>query len=352
MEKLALDQKTDFSGRELYQFLKGIEVPAFVKEASLDVAEDLEGLAPSAYGYPELEAYPINTPARTYVSYAHFVNKEAGLIDRYGKEKTAEIESRILKAAEVFGIEKTLAPLKARVILKTAAIEPRPVYIFQMGEDRVPFFHYKTAEDLSEHAQNFAREAKKFPFKNRKEICEAFVKAAEEVGLDDLPELILKYAGFAFGDAEQVAEELRRRQSILKESRFVPAELHEVYKSASTLGANGVVTLHDIYKLAEICDTLEAELKISNTARQRLGDPLDKMLTISVEKAAEELNCVCMGGRVYPISELVKIPKEVYQEAFGLDDDFDPKDEEALRAILPTMPKADVDFFDELVKRK
>ncbi len=94
----SIDQSTDYSHKELYTYLRGVNLPNFVKEAELDDSSDLKGLPKTAYAAKFHSVFPINTPARVYVSNAFFVNKKAALAQRWGKKYADEIEANIKKA--------------------------------------------------------------------------------------------------------------------------------------------------------------------------------------------------------------------------------------------------------------
>ncbi len=99
--------------------------------------------------------------------------------------------------------------------------------------------------------------------------------------------------------------------------------------------------------MAEICYSIEREANLYKTAQSRkiLGDPVDRLFTLSPVKVAELLDTVTMAGEKFAMEDLRKIPSDVYTQAFGFD--IDPKTAEA-KDILPTMPRTDVELFKQL----
>ena len=80
------DASTDYSGKELYAILSSVDLPDYVKTAELDDVSDLSGLNKEAFADADRRIYPINTPARVYVSNAYFMSKQAAISKLYGKD--------------------------------------------------------------------------------------------------------------------------------------------------------------------------------------------------------------------------------------------------------------------------
>ena len=77
-----------------------------------------------------------------------------------------------------------------------------------------------------------------------------------------------------------------------------------------------------------------------------IGDLVDRVYSLSLDKVAEILDCIEMAGDFYKLAELTAISPEIYKEAFGCD--IDPSNRSVLRDVLPTMPASDVSLFREL----
>jgi hypothetical protein len=78
-----------------------------------------------------------------------------------------------------------------------------------------------------------------------------------------------------------------------------------------------------------------------------LGDPVDMLFTEPVTKIASALSYVEVHGDKYKLSDLTKISKDKYEEAFG-DSGIDPADPEKIADILPTMPRSDMKLLEEI----
>jgi arginine utilization protein RocB len=336
----SIDQSSDYSNRELYTFLTGINLPDFVKTASLEEIRGDDSMAKTAFADELGRKFPIDTPARAYVSTAHFVNKVAALAKLRGKLYTEKVANQLDLAASVFGIQTEISDL-----VKTAYLRNKEDYVdrsvvLKIAQDEITLFTIKTAEDLTYSANKFAAEVNKYPFEWRRTISEELVKAAEQLGVDELPGLVLKYAGQYYPNIVDVKEELQRRMSKLSEQdRGRYAQLVE--------DVNNISDKEEIFKLAECCYFTEKNAGLYEKAETRriLGDPVDRLFTMHFDKVAEALDVIEMGGEKFATTDLHQVPSDIYFKSFGFE--LDPKSAEA-KDILPTMPKSDVSLFKQL----
>jgi hypothetical protein len=79
---------------------------------------------------------------------------------------------------------------------------------------------------------------------------------------------------------------------------------------------------------------------------REFGDIIDRTMTLTLSKIAEYLDVVEMAGDTYKMSDLQKVSKDVYQQAFNAE--IDPTKTAELKEVLPTMPASDVALFREL----
>lgn len=337
-----LDQTTDYSHRELHTFLHGINPPDFVKQAELDTKESVAKLDQNAFADRYNRAYPIHNPAATYVSHAHFINKRASLEKKWGVGYAEEVATRLKQAAEIHKIAGDIEAYNQHVT-KTAAAAPeeKVVYAGEIGGQPVGLFAYKTAADLVKHAADFTANINDYPFDLRRPIAENFYKLAVEHGIDELPDLLCKYAGLFFPHTQLFVAELERRKNKLA-AEHQPAYDKIIEKVASAACS---ADYYDICAQAYAAEK-QAGAWDHKATRRLLGDIVDTTHTLSAEKIASLLNVVEMAGNQYDLSELQKVSKDIYKEAFGVD--LDPTSQDSLRDVLPTMPLSDVALFREL----
>lgn len=337
-----LDQTTDHSFRELYTYLDGIRTPEFVKQAEMDTKESVEKLSEDAFGDKYNRAYPIHTATATYLSHAHFFQKKAELANKWGVGYVESVSTRLKTAAELHKITADLQDYEKQANeIAARTHSERFVYTVKVGEADTTLFPYCTKEDLLKQAEEFAAHMNDYPFDWRKPISASFWKHASNVNLDELPELICKYAGMYFPDTSMFTGELTRRMHKLS-TEYQPAYAELVTKSASAVSSD------DYYQLCAAA--YEAEKQAGawehTSTRRALGDIVDNTFTLSIDKVSSLLNVVDMAGEPYSMLDLQKVSKDIYKEAFGAD--LDPANGDQLRDILPTMPRSDVALFREL----
>lgn len=344
--KIAFDQQTDYSGKEMYNMFTGVELPEYVKTAEVDDAYELHKLPKAAFADPERTIYPINNPANVYISNAHFINKRADIVKLYGEDYASQLQNKIEKAAEILEITEDLQDYNSRLNVKQAAdYEENFMVDFNVAGMAAPVQLYpvKTAADLSAAAESFVSNIQNFPFDVRVKSAENFVKAAGALGVDDMPELLMKYAGMYYPDLTNLDMELWRRGNKLTKESHV--DIYE--RMRDDLDNMGNVS--DVMKIAETCFHIENMEGLYGNVKvaKILGDPVDMFFTEPVTKIASALSFVEVHGDKYRLADLTKISKDKYEEAFG-DSGIDPADPEKIADILPTMPRSDMKLLEEI----
>lgn len=335
-----VDQSQDHSNRELYHFLTGVDLPVFVKEASIEDVKAPASTLKTAFADQSNGFFPINTKARVYVSNAFFINKKAALEQKYGTSHVAKVEANIKKAADLFQIADTIEQYNKIANAKLhEGYEDRSVAL-KIANDDVELFSIKTASDLCRCAGQFSNTIHKFPYEWRRNIAEQFVKAAEEFNVDELPDLVLKYAGHYYPDVEEVRVELKRRMT--KVSGDNRQRYQDLIGDIENIGSK-----EEVFKLAETCYYIEKNAGLYEKPHYRniLGDVVDHFFTLNLDKVAELLDTIEMGGEKFAMADLCNVPEDVYYKAFGFE--ISPKSAEAVD-ILPTLPRSDVSLFKEL----
>lgn len=338
----AIDQNQDKGKKELYTYLTGTTIPEFVKNASF---EDVQlprasvGLAKYAFA-DEAGYFPINSKARTFVSAVYFLNKHAELAKTKGKEFVSLVADNLQKAAAVFGIEKEISNYGIEMITKKASKEKVAQTIdVSVDGDTIELFKIASAEDLVSKAQDFSIRMNDYPFCWRRDIANRFVKIAEYFAVDELPTLVLKYAGHYYPNLAEVESILKVRAS------RAPEKVKKAYTELMTDIPN-MGTKEDFFKLAEVCDYLEGTIE-NRTKRANYTDAVDALFTLTLDKVAEMLDVIKIGGKQYELTELEKVSSDIYEQAFGFEK---PASLDEMRAILPTVPLSDFALFRQLSK--
>jgi hypothetical protein len=344
--KIAFDQQTDYSGKEMYNMFRDVDLPEYVKTAEVDDAYDLHKLPKTAFADADRMIYPINSPASVYISNAHFINKRADIVKLYGEDYASQLQNNIEKAAEILEITEDLQDYNNRLNVKQAAdYEERFMVDFNVDgmSSPVQLYPVKTADDLSAAAESFASNLYNFPFEVRVKSAENFVKAAEELGVDDMPDLLMKYAGMYYPDLTNLDQELWRRSTKLNKEAHI--DIYEQIRG----DLDNMSNISDVMKIAETCFHIENMEGLYDNVKvaKLLGDPVDMLFTEPVTKIASDLSFVEVHGDKYRLADLTKISKDKYEEAFG-DSGIDPADPEKIADILPTMPRSDMKLLEEI----
>jgi hypothetical protein len=343
--KLSFDQSTDYSSRELYTLMRGKELPEYVKTAEVDDYDTIQNLPKEAFADEDRRIYPINTPARTYVSNAYFMSKRADIFKTYGEKYAGLLESKIKEAASIFEISEDLENFsQAHEKQASEDYSLRHLGTFKLLGEGGPLDLYpvKTAEDLVKSAEHLVNNMHNYPFDWRREMSQNVVKLAGELGVDEIPDVILKYAGFYYPDFAGLETEIWRRSTKLKQ-----AEHREMYEKLKA-DVENIGSVEEVMKLAETLSHIEDMEGLHDNVKvaQILGDPIDRIFTKTIEKVAEDLSFVEAHGDKYKVADLQKVSKDKYEEAFGFD--LDPSDSVKLADVFPTMPRSDIKLFEEI----
>lgn len=336
------DHTTDYSGKELYAFTHNVNLPEFIKQADVAV-ENAQPLEKEAYADQDFKAFPINTAENTYLSYVHFINKQAAITKEYGKAHVQGIESRIKTAGTIFEISEHLdAYAKEQKANLTKKASIKDIGFVKVASDKLPTYSYATREDLEKVCSVFNDDLSMFSFSDRVNISKELVKAAQEEGLDEIPDPIAKYAGLGFLNTEVLDTELFRRKAKLAavEDRQKVDAVYDALKQAST-PEEQMKAAEELYNIE-----FDAGLYFNEKTAAVLGDFVDHVF-MTADKVASMLDEVIYVGKS-PFSkfDLEKVSADVYKQAFDLD--VEPTKIAEHKDALATMPESDVELFRNL----
>lgn len=334
------DQTTDFAHQELYRILYKIELPEMIKEAELttDYSQVRNELFADSVG----RRYPLFTPAEVYISNAFFMDKKAELAKKYGEAYVSDIASKIAHAADLFNITEDIEDFN-RQFLQKQAEAPKGEHMFStnINDLKIDLFLVKTAEDFTNTVETFTKNSTKFPFEWRCQIAENLIKKAKEFNVEQLPELVYKYAGVYYPDVEEIKKDLKFRSTKINNEK-----LAQIYFQELSAMVDMAKTHKDFFKLAEIIEDLDMVFGLDKISK-RLKAPIDIVFGVSPQKIAELMDYIELAdGKSYSLQKLSNIDAAIYKQAFGID--INPKNRQELKEILPTMPLSDVYLFKEL----
>jgi hypothetical protein len=340
--KFSLDFTTDYSFRELNSFLDINTIPDFVKQGECLTKTAANELPDDAFADKYHRAFPITSAPDVYVSNAYFINKKAELINLWGDNYAKDVEDRITKAAELFNITQDINKYNETLLVKQAADYTEQTLVsFEVGGNTYELFPYKTAEDLKIQADQFNRNISNYPFNWRTKIAAEFIKQSAELGVTELPDLICKYGGMYFPDPREFQDTLARRMRKLSEENQAKYQTCLDKAASITSREEALAVCADAYLIEKSAGVYDKP-----ALYREMGDIVDRTMVLSIDKIAEFLDVVKMDNDCYRISDLQKVSKDIYKQAFGCD--IDPTKTAELQEVLPTMPGSDVALFREL----
>jgi hypothetical protein len=219
--------------------------------------------------------------------------------------------------------------------------QPKSISVAIADGCEIELYTIKTANDLVAAAEDFNKNIKTIPMDWRFKIASDIVKLAKEFKVDDVPDLICKYAGMFYPDIDSIKKELWRRST-----KTASADTKKVYQALID-DCQNIMSKDEVRKLAETVyyiEKMEGAYDKPKVA-ELLPDPIDMFFSVPIEKIAEDLDVVKMGGEIFKVEDLKKVSADIYEQAFGFSPDF--KTSEAKDA-LETVPRSDVVLFKEL----
>lgn len=283
---MSLDPISDRGSTQLYRIAQIIQLPEFVKTAS--VTDGVESLPAESFADPGNRRFPIHTKAATWMSYAYHVTQDQSLD---GVRKKAILEN-LDKAAAAWGIELEIDKLKAEysATRNPADVQLQEKFALEIGTDK--YLPITTRLDIEKSATELMNERGGLPWEARHTAAKAIMKAARDTcniydGRTLFDERISKLAG-----------EGCTTKAVLG-PLFDRLSLHEDCKEACAVYdalPDGIVDQAVAIKLAGLLDG-------------RIGMfPEDELFAFDA-RVSGELNSKLVktaSNRVYAVSELVK----------------------------------------------
>lgn len=292
-------------------------IPEYVKTAEFPSSgpEDL-----ALYADPVARAYPLNSPANTWLSAAYF-GKQAEINyaenELWGREVRASIE----KAAAAYGIQadvKAAFRLLAPVVEKVASDNDNWGFIGTRNgveHKRYPLFN---ADDVKQAEAYYSMNRKKYPQEIRTQICAKLLAKAAEYGVGELQDVIRRDAQHGIPKFSEVAEELIMRVK-LAQSDEAKVAYGELLKAAAD--ARDAGTIMDGVKMAAAMSELDVKSGLDDVYGRGLHFPEDSCFAIPVEKlAAEAERAITVGDLVFDLTKLAGVGADTYAVVLG--DDF------------------------------
>lgn len=363
MSDQILDQTRDISGRETHRLLSLYGTPDFVKNAGHEkLCGDPETMPRHMYADPYRKLYPCHTAPATWMSSLFFSDKRAAFDD-----KTAnEIQAKLEKSAEYFGIKGLMAQTQEKVAADTnnelAKLDDTHFAIVWAGENGQTERHWplRNATEVKFAAAHFETYRDDFTFADRNKIANKILDKALEYGapIAEQEHMLEAAAGRGMCAAKVAAQMLRERALLTRRSHSaLSAELN---KLAATIEANpdDARTEDCRLKLASVVDGFDRETKLFRLYDAGGLSRPEEILFAITEKVARDFtsqHVQTTTGNVYDLDDLEKLAVEEVRNWMG--DDFVDAvsdggvfmDRSKLAAIVPTLDRGMAATLDRLL---
>lgn len=356
-----LDQNLDLSGQEKHRLFTLYNAPAFVKTAEEVLIHGDEQLAPNEYADPLRKLYPCHTKAAVWTSAAFFYDCQHELPPM----RAATIEDKLLKAAEIFGIQRDVATIKTQI--KEAKVDdlsqlPNEKFAYVVtNEDGQSIREYplRNALEVKKAAEYLMQYRDDMPWAMRNTFATNVLRAAEEFGaaIGDVRDELEKTAGFGLCSASDVVNALKQRARASKLNSDMQDLTEGLEKLAELINNNKNSMLQRQHTLVEFLDDVDRRANWTTRYDSDFARPEEVIFGVT-EKSASALASRLVGspftGNYYQLSALEQLPLNKLAEVMG-EDMADAVsaggvyiDTEKLAAVIPTLPREDADMFDQL----
>ena len=334
------DQYNDKSLVVLKKLSTIIELPEFVKEASVVDEKKVHNLPRSAFGDPANRKFPIDSKKDAYLSALYFRKHASEYED---KEYADTVKKNIDDALDLWNIPHTF--VKKSTMSKKASITDT-VHIRDIAGDDIDTWQLNSPRDFEKAAIQLFENKNMFSFEQRKDIARQLNKSAlkKEASLsDDIDTYLDKAAGFGMCTKLQLIDAIRDRARLYKsaDERFME-RLADFAESLEDVDLN----CDHLDKTAAMLDFLDKQTGVAERYSD-LPSP-EESIFLYTEKTAAEIK-----KSVVKLQNGSVLDKQAIEEP-KLDDFFDnyigeiPKVsfEEKLD-ILSSLPMPDADDFEQ-----
>ena len=307
-----MDSTTDNSFRTLWGIVKAAGTPPdYVVNGALVDEKDAEALPDTSFADSVHRRFPVTDRANTWASAGYFAKTASDM--GYSKIERDIVESRIKRAAHVYGIDNDVDDIMSKVTcvpqVKQAAddesnyCDPEhrgfPVFDKEGAEMANAFF--------SKHAYKYGHDRRMSIAKNiMKKSAEYGVKVAEQVRLS---------AGAGFPNREALAEHLLfRANELMARGTYKMAE--ELCKFASEIC---VCSDEDLFRnkegLFDAISGMDEVTGLDECYGRKFCAPEEVMFDITPDSMKEVIDdAVPMGGDTFSAKALSDLPRALFEK--------------------------------------
>jgi hypothetical protein len=291
-------------GYNFIKILKDKEVPSFVKEADILAQEEIDKLPDTAFASVDCRKLPITDPANVYVSAAYYFN---------ANEKNAEVEDRILKAAELFEISEEIKNILPDTNTKIAGENNQKESNWEICAKYKNGDIKKFAGDSSSiekfKDEFVSRIFNLCTFESKMDCAEKIAQELEKCG-KEIPNRILEVSGRNIPDMEKVAQQVKARAIRLSDD----SQKVSLCKIANELFDSSDKNIEGMKKLAKILESIDEQNSLNRFYNKSILDPFASVFNTDINEAKKNASVIDLNGSEFSVEEL----NEVHQDIFKL----------------------------------
>ena len=289
-------------------------VPGYVLDSTVTTKEAAEDLPNSMFADEVRRLFPIDSPASTWLSAAYFA-KNAESSKDYKPEYRNAVRGRIMKSAEIYGIETQVSAIMdaiKSVPAEKAAADDDSNYGWVNGNQRhFPMFD---REGVVKAAAYFEDNRFLYPLEMRRSVSRTILKKAGEYGVT-VPDAVRREAGYGLPRRDTMMAELLDRAYRCKNAEVASA----IAGVVDNLGCASMDEIQvDLDKIAELVDAVDRQEGLDRQYNKKVLAPADFLFPME-SKVAESLadDSVELDRHIFSLSKLAGLPESIFADALG-----------------------------------
>ena len=299
----------DFTSMNNPKFLYLAEMhqpfPDWVVKEAMPEKADFEKKSSTAFADPKRRLLPICTKSAAFHSAINMFARP----DDYDEE-TLE---RVKEACAHYGIEQEILPYAGLFVEefdKSAALDEFPEGRFAidttLGGEKYQLLPLNDAEDVSTAAFDLAKMAseKRIHFMMMIPAAREIVKAANDFGVEKMPEMIIRYGVPRFADAEKAAKLIEGREQFCKEAGLKETVTKDYQEALAGIEEDPDGAMEKIATIDHLAG-VETSYKLSAAVPNPFDIVFSGLLESDAEKAATEH--VMVKDVFIPLDEVKRI---------------------------------------------
>lgn len=322
MIKKAQDVQNDNSHAVLYKIAQTLEfkLPKYV-EAGIPLEKEAAAETPDVLFADDVNRrYPLTDKANTWLSGAYFAKTAS---EAYSPSEYRRVAKRILKAAELYGIDEDVAHVMGKIAgdateerqkaLEKAAEAALACY----GEPETGGFPMFSEEQVKQANAYFDENAYAYDWRRRANIAKNILRKSAEYGIAPA-ETVRKEAGAGFPRRDFLAENLLTREAELERLGLhkLAGDMRRTIKIVCEADPEDLMSqLEPLREMVSGSDELSG---IDEDYGRRFLPPADFIFDIGDDEAKDfQEDTIPLGGELLSAKALSGLPRRIFESVMS-----------------------------------